>query len=544
MVHAILSFMRWLILLAALSLHAQTADLVVRNAKIYTADAAKPNATVLVVKDGKILAVGEAWAGKATRTIDAQGAMVMPGFIDSHGHVQSLVESLETLDLRGVKSEAEAAALVRKAAQTAKPGEWIQGRSWDQNLWPGKQFPTKASLDEAAPANPVTLARVDGHAAWVNQRALDLADVNGKTPDPDGGKILRTGDGEATGVLIDVAQRLVSRKVPGATPEQVRRYLRRATAELARLGITSVHDAGVSSETLDGYRALIAAGELPVRVNAMIGGVGPLWETYKKRGPEVGEFLTVRSIKLYADGALGSRGAALLAPYTDDAGNSGLLINKEELIRQVAMEAVKTGFQVCTHAIGDRGNRAVLNAYAAALTEGNDKRFRVEHAQVVAPEDFDVFRKFNIIASVQATHATSDMGWAEARLGPERVKGAYAWQSFLKRGIVVANGSDFPVEQPNPLWGFYSAVTREDHQGAPDGGWYPSQKMSRAEALRSWTQTGAYAAFEEQSKGSLTAGKVADFVMLSNDIMSVPAAEILKARVTMTVVGGRVVYSE
>jgi len=210
----------------------------------------------------------------------------------------------------------------------------------------------------------------------------------------------------------------------------------------------------------------------------------------------------------------------------------------------VAMEAVKTGFQVCTHAIGDRGNRAVLNAYAAALTEGNDKRFRVEHAQVVAPEDFDVFRKFNIIASVQATHATSDMGWAEARLGPERVKGAYAWQSFLQRGIVVANGSDFPVEQPNPLWGFYSAVTREDHQGAPDGGWYPSQKMSRAEALRSWTQTGAYAAFEEQSKGSLTAGKVADFVMLSNDIMSVPAAEILKARVTMTVVGGRVVYSE
>ncbi len=544
MVHAILSFMRWLTLLAALSVHAQTADLVVRNAKIYTADPAKPNAAVLVIKDGKILAVGDSWAGKATRTVDAKGAMVMPGFIDSHGHVQGLGESLETLDLRGIKSEAEAAAMVEKAAKSAKPGEWIRGRSWDQNLWPGKQFPTKASLDQAAPANPVVLSRVDGHASWVNQRALDLSDVNGKTPDPDGGKVLRTESGEATGVLIDMAQRLVGRKVPEATPEQVRRYLARATSELARLGITSVHDAGVSWETLQGYRALITAGEMPVRVNAMIGGVGPLWEMYKKRGPEIGDFLTVRSIKLYADGALGSRGAALLAPYSDDPQNSGLLINKEELIRQVSFEAVKTGFQVCTHAIGDGGNRAVLNAYAAALGGPNNKRFRVEHAQVVAPEDFDIFRKFNIIASVQATHATSDMGWAEARLGPERVKGAYAWQSFLKRGIVVANGSDFPVEQPNPLWGFYSAVTREDHSGAPNGGWYPAQKMNRSEALQSWTQTGAYAAFEESSKGSLTVGKVADFIMLNRDIMTVPAADILKTRVTMTVVGGRVVYSE
>jgi len=544
MVHAILSFMRWLTLLAAISVHAQTADLVVRNAKIYTADPAKPNAAVLVIKDGKILAVGDSWAGKATRTVDAKGAMVMPGFIDSHGHVQGLGESLETLDLRGIKSEAEAAAMVEKVAKSAKPGEWIRGRSWDQNLWPGKQFPTKASLDQAAPANPVMLSRVDGHASWVNQRALDLSDVNGKTPDPDGGKVLRTESGEATGVLIDMAQRLVGRKVPEATPEQVRRYLARATSELARLGITSVHDAGVSWETLQGYRALITAGEMPVRVNAMIGGVGPLWEMYKKRGPEIGDFLTVRSIKLYADGALGSRGAALLAPYSDDPQNSGLLINKEELIRQVSVEAVKTGFQVCTHAIGDGGNRAVLNAYAAALGGQNNKRFRVEHAQVVAPEDFDIFRKFNIIASVQATHATSDMGWAEARLGPERVKGAYAWQSFLKRGIVVANGSDFPVEQPNPLWGFYSAVTREDHSGAPNGGWYPAQKMNRSEALQSWTQTGAYAAFEESSKGSLTVGKVADFIMLDHDIMTVPAADILKTRVTMTVVGGRVVYSE
>jgi predicted amidohydrolase YtcJ len=536
--------MRWITLLAAVCLHAQTADLVIQNAKIYTADPAHPNATTLAIKDGKVLAVGNSFAGKSARTIDAHGAMVMPGFIDSHGHVESLGESLEVIDLRGVKSEAEAAALVEKAARSAKPGEWIQGAFWDQNLWPGKQFPTKQSLDKAAPQNPVTLTRVDGHATWVNQRALDLADVNGKTADPAGGKIIRTETGDATGVLVDMAKALVSRKVPRATPEQVRRHLARATSELARLGITSVHDAGVSSEVLAGYRSLIAAGEMPVRVNAMIGGVGPLWELYKKRGPEVGEFLTVRSIKLYADGALGSRGAALLAPYSDDPGNSGLLINKEELIRQVALEAVKTGFQVCTHAIGDLGNRAVLNAYATALGGPNDKRFRIEHAQVVAPEDFDLFRKYSVIASVQATHATSDMGWAETRLGPERIKGAYAWQTFLKHGIVVVNGSDFPVEQPNPIPGFYSAVTREDQQGAPKDGWYPAQKMTRQEALQSWTQTGAYAEFAEKTKGSLTPGKLADFIMLSADIMSVPEPEILKAHVTMTVVGGRIVYSE
>ena len=536
--------MRWLALLAAISVQAQTADLVIRNATIYTADPAHPSATVLAIKDGKILLVGNEFTGKAARTIDAKGAMVMPGFIDSHGHVENLGESLEVLDLRGVKSEAEAAALVANAAKSAKPGEWIRGRSWDQNLWPGKQFPTKQALDQAAPKNPVTLSRVDGHATWVNQRALDLADVNGKTPDPAGGKILRSASGDATGVLIDMAKELVGRKVPPPTAEQVKRRLARATTELARLGITSVHDAGVSYETLQGYRSLIAANQMPVRVNAMIGGVGPLWDLYRKRGPEIGEFLTVRSIKLYADGALGSRGAALLAPYSDDPGNSGLLINKEELIREVALQAVKSGFQVCTHAIGDRGNRAVLNAYATALVGQNDKRFRIEHAQVVAPEDFDLFHKYNVIASVQATHATSDMGWAETRLGPERIKGAYAWQTFLKHGIIVVNGSDFPVEQPNPIPGFYSAVTREDQQGAPKEGWYPTQKMSRTEALQSWTQTGAYAEFAEKTKGSLTPGKLADFIMLSNDIMTVPEPEILKAHVTMTVVGGRIVYSE
>ncbi len=537
--------MRFLVALAAVSLQAQTAaDLVIRNANIYTADPGHPKASVLAVKNGKVLAIGERFDGSATRTIDAHGAMVMPGFIDSHGHMDGLGDSLEIIDLRGVQSEAEAAALVKKAAATAQPGEWIRGRSWDQNLWPGKDFPTKASLDAAAPRNPVTLSRVDGHASWVNQKALDLADVNGRSADPSGGKILRTSSGEATGVLVDTAQGLVNRKVPKASAAKVREHLARATRELARLGITSVHDAGVTAEALDGYRSLIAAHEMPVRVNAMIGGVGPLWDTYVAKGIEVGDYLTVRSIKLYADGALGSRGAALLAPYSDDPGNSGLLINKEELIRQVARRAVGGGFQVCTHAIGDGGNHAVLNAYADALTAGNDRRFRVEHAQIVAPEDFGRFRKYNIIASVQPTHATSDMGWAETRIGPERIKGAYAWQTFLKLGVVVASGSDFPVEKTNPIWGFYSAVTREDHEGLPKGGWYPSQRMSREEGLKSWTEAGAYSEFAEKVKGTLTPGKFADFVILSADIMKIPEQEIWRARVTMTVVGGRVVYSE
>ncbi len=287
---------------------------------------------------------------------------------------------------------------------------------------------------------------------------------------------------------------------------------------------------------LDAYRSLVAANEMPVRVNAMIGGVGPLWNSFLQKGPEIGDYLTVRSIKLYADGALGSRGAALLAPYSDDPTNTGLLINKEDLIRQVAQQAVKAGFQVCTHAIGDGGNRAVVSAYAAVLEPGNDHRFRVEHAQIVAPEDFELFRKYKIIASMQPTHATSDMGWAETRVGPDRIKGAYAWQTFLKLGVVVASGSDFPVEEVNPIAGFYSAVTR--------GGWYPSQKMSREEALQSWTASGAYAAFEEKTKGTLTPGKVADLILLSTDIMKAPEPEIARAKVTLTVVGGRVAYQE
>jgi predicted amidohydrolase YtcJ len=520
----------------------QTADLVVNHAVIYTVNPKQPRASAMAVGQGRILAAGDdvqAFEGKSTRVIDAKGATIIPGFIDSHGHVRSLGEALGRIDLRGIRSEAGVAEKVRSAAAGAKPGEWIFGTGWDQNLWPGQQFPGAAAISAAAPANPVSLERVDGHAIWANQKALEIADINSKTGDPPGGKILRDANGAPTGVLLDRAQELISRKIPQPGAKQIEQSLLRAAEVLARDGITTVHDAGVQYEDLAGYRELIRKGQLPVRVYAMILYPLPLPDK-----PEIGEYLTVRSIKLIADGALGSRGAALLEPYADDPGNRGILILDRAAIRAAAENALAKGFQVNTHAIGDRANRTVLEAYGDVLKGSNDKRFRIEHAQVVAPEDFVKFQRLSIIASMQATHATSDMGWAQDRIGPERIKGAYAWQTFLRLGAHVPNGSDFPVEDPNPLLGFYAAVTRQTPDGRPAGGWFPKQRMSREEALRSWTIEGAYAAFEEDRKGSLEVGKVADFVMLSGDIMTIPAPEIPRVRVTMTVTGGKIVYSQ
>jgi predicted amidohydrolase YtcJ len=520
--------------------------LIVRAARIYTVDPARPTARMLAVRDGKILAVGDdlaAYAGPRTRRIEVPDAIVVPGFIDSHAHMEALGELLETFDFRHARTPEEIIEAIRKEAARRPRGEWIQGRNWDQTNWGGR-FPDAAELSRAVPDHPVYLTRVDGHAAWVNRKALELAGITAATPDPPGGKILRDASGQPTGILIDRAQSLVAAKIPPPGPEVLRRRLARAARECARLGLTTVHDAGVSADVLAAYRDLIARDELPIRIYAMIGGEGKLWREYLERGPEIGERLTVRSIKLMADGAMGSRGAAFFEPYNDDPGNTGLLMLRREDIERVARQAVERGFQVNTHAIGDRANRIVLEAYAAVLGGRNDRRFRIEHAQVVAPDDFEKFARYSIIASMQPTHATSDMRWAEARIGPERVKGAYAWRRFLALGVPIASGSDFPVEDPNPLWGFYAAITRQDHHGQPPGGWFPEQRMTRQEALESWTIRGAYAAFEEKVKGSLTPGKMADFVILSRDIMSVPPAEILKTRVLMTVVAGRIVHSE
>ncbi len=532
----------------ALPAHAQTADMAVINARIYTVNAKMPQASALAVRQGKIVAVGgdvSKLIGPATKVVDAHGATVIPGLIDSHGHVRGLGTALDTVDLRGIQSEKEIATKVQSTAQQAKPGEWVLGRAWDQNLWATKQFPSAGSLSAAAPNNPVALTRVDGHAVWANAKAMELADINAATKDPQGGRVMRDGSGKPTGVFLDNAMGLVNRKIPAPTPEQVERRLLHALQECARLGMTTVHDAGVEQADIDGYKSLIQKGLMPIRVYAMVRGPsGPALDAWLAKGPEIGDYLTVRSIKLVSDGALGSRGAAMLEPYSDDPGNRGLLILDRAVIRGVAEKAVARGFQVNTHAIGDAANRAAIDAYGDVLKGPNDHRFRVEHAQVVAPEDFAKFKQYSVIASMQATHATSDMPWAETRLGPERIKGAYAWQTFMNLGVRVTDGSDFPVESPNPLWGLYAAITRQDKTGQPAGGWFPNQRMTREQALRSWTVEGAYAAFEENKKGSLEADKMADFIMLSGDVMTMPEIDIPKARVNMTVVGGKIVHQE
>jgi predicted amidohydrolase YtcJ len=523
---------------------AQPAGLVVENARVYTGVPREAPARGLAVEGGRVVYVGDdlkPWIGPNTQRIDASGATVVPGFIDSHAHMAALGEMLESVNLRGLTSIDAVAAAIGKAASSKQEGEWIQGRAWDQTNW-GGEFPTSEPITLVAPDHPVYLTRVDGHAAWVNRRALEIAGITRDTPDPPGGRILRDRNDNPTGVLIDRAMGLAASRIPSHTPAQTERFLERAAQECARLGLTGVHDAGIGAGELRAYRKLIAENRLPVRIYAMIGGAGDLWREYLQKGPEIGERLTVRSIKLMSDGAMGSRGAALLEPYADDEDNRGLLILKQEEIERVARDAVKAGFQVNTHAIGDRANRTVLDAYAAVLGCRNDKRFRIEHAQIIAPTDFEKFARNSVIASIQSTHATSDMRWAEARLGRERLAGAWCARRFIELGVPVANGSDFPVEDPNPLWGFYAAVTRQDHEGQPGDGFLPEQKLARDEALRTWTFGGAYAAFEGKQKGTLEPGKLADFVMLSEDIMSVAAEKILKAGVIMTVLGGEIVY--
>ena len=534
-----------LVLLASTSLMAQVADLVVENASIHTVDPKNPRARSLAIRNGKFLAVGNDVSmhiGPATRRINAQGAAVIPGLIDSHVHMRGFGQMLNSFDFRQNKSPEEIAALVAAKARTLPKGAWITGRNWDQANW-GDQMPTSAALDQAVPDHPVYLSRVDGHAAWVNRQAMELAGLTAATKDPKGGQILRDPTGAPTGVLVDRAMRLVSAKIPPASDADVEAALERAGREGARLGLTSVHDAGVTKQDLDAYRRLYAAGRMPVRVYAMVGGDGALWDEYLARGPEISDQLTVRCIKLVADGAMGSRGAAFWQPYSDDKTNSGLLMMAKEDIVRVAGEAAAKGFQVATHAIGDKANSFALEAYATALKGKNGKRFRIEHAQVIRLPDFQTFADLDVIASIQSTHATSDMRWAKDRLGPDRLLGAWAPQRFLKAGARITNGSDFPVEDPNPLWGLYAAITRQDHAGNPPGGFMPEQRLAPLRALESFTIDGAYAAFEEQVKGSITVGKLADFVMLDKDILTVPPREIITTKVRLTVLGGKIVHT-
>jgi hypothetical protein len=519
-----------------------------RGASVYTAWDETPRKAAILVKDGKVVSVGVETdvraAAPSAKVVDLAGAVLVPGLTDTHGHVRSLGALHRMIDCRGLSKE-EILLRVRALSASTAPGAWIRGRSWDQNLWEGGAFPTAADLEPAAPKTPVVLGRVDGHALWVNAAALRAAGITKETQDPPGGRIERLKDGSPAGVLVDNAMDLVTRAIPAPGPDGARKDVVAGLEACARAGLTGVGEAsGSSAAELAIYEALAKEGRLPVRVYATVGpkDLGAAIA----RGPVSEGRLTIRAVKLYADGALGSRGAALLADYSDAPGNRGLDVTPPDELEKIAEKALRGGFQPWIHAIGDRGNRAALDAFEKALgaVKPADARPRIEHAQVVAPGDFERFAKLGVIASMQPTHATSDWSWAEARLGKDRVNGSYAWRTFLKAGVRLAGGSDFPVEDESPLLGIYAAVTRQDLKGKPPGGWRPEEGLGRAEALRLFTSDNAYAEFAEKRRGRIEPGFDADFTVLDREIFApgTPAGEILKAKVVMTVVGGEIVY--
>jgi predicted amidohydrolase YtcJ len=528
------------------------ADLIVTGARIYTVDPARPVAQALAVREGRLVLVGgaaeaAALRGPNTRLLDLPGRTILPGLVDAHAHLMGLGAALRIVDLTGTRSLDEIIARVAARAREVRPGEWILGRGWNQNEWADTRFPSNTELSRAVPDNPVVLGRVDGHALLANARAIALAHVTAQTPDPDGGRIIRNADRSPSGVFVDAAQGLIRRAVPPGSREEQRAAALAAIAEANRWGLTGLHDAGEDQQTIALYEELARAGQYNLRNYVMVSGDSADIAAAFARGPQSAlddGRLWIRSIKLYADGALGSRGAALLEDYSDEPGNRGLVQQSEEAIERIAEAALRHGFQVNTHSIGDRGNRNTLDAYEAALraVPTADHRFRVEHAQVLHRHDIPRFARLGVIPSMQTSHQTSDAAMAMNRIGFTRVQGAYAWRSLLNTGVVIPNGTDAPVEPINPLIGFHAAITRQDASGWPAGGWFPEERMTRDEALKSMTIWPAYAAFMEDVSGSLTPGKYADFTVLDQDIMTAAPERILETHVVLTVLGGRTVY--
>jgi predicted amidohydrolase YtcJ len=531
---------------------ATPADLIVTGARIYTVDDARPTVQAFAVRGGKIVFLGsESEAlmlkGAATKVLDYSGRTIIPGMVDGHAHLQSLGAELRYVDLMGTKSYEEVIRRAVERSKTVPAGQWIVGRGWDQNLWADTRFPTHEALSRAIPNHPVILTRVDGHMILVNAKAMEAAKVTRSTPEPLGGKILKLPNGEPSGTFVDNAEALIRSVMPRTPKAELRQQIIDAIAAVNRLGLTGVHDAGVDADVIEAHEEVAKEGRYTLRNYIMVSDDSAALTRYFSRGPQSGLYdgrIWIRSIKLYADGALGSRGAALISPYSDDPQNSGLLTSTAEHLLARTQWALRSGFQVCTHAIGDKGNRAALDAYEGALRTNPhaDHRFRVEHAQVIHRDDIPRFAQLGVIPAMQASHQTSDMNWAQDRLGPMRVRGAYAWRALLSTGVVIPNGSDFPVEEANPLISFHSAVTRQNAENWPAGGWYPEQRMTREEALKSMTIWPAYAAFQEATLGSLALGKYADFVVLDQDIMTMPAEDILKTKVIATFLGGQAVY--
>lgn len=541
------------------------ADAVFVNGNIYTLAGApperledEPRVTALAVRGGRIVATGDdaairRRAGGGTRVHDLAGAAVFPGFVDAHVHMHSLGRSLRELDFVGTTSYEEVVARVRERAASLPAGDWILGRGWDQNDWPDTAFPDHAALSAASPEHPVYLRRIDGHAALVNARALERAGITAATPDPPGGRIVRRPDGAPAGVLVDAAVGLVTQHLPPPSESERRLRLRLALEHALRAGLTGVHDAGVGLAELEDYRALLASGELPLRAYVMLDGTpdradADVFQQALEVGPQpfdATRHLAVGAVKLMLDGALGSRGAALLSPYSDAPETHGLPQYTPEDFLAAARPLHGKGYQIAVHCIGDAANRLALDTFERLQAESPrpQARHRIEHAQVIAPEDIARFAALGVLPSMQPTHCTSDMPWAGTRLGSERLRGAYAWRSLRATGVVIPAGSDAPVESIEPLRGIYAAVTRQDEHGSPAEGWSPEERLTRSEALRAFTAWAAYASFTEGDLGTLEVGKLADFVVLDRDIARVPAPENLLARVLATVVGGAQVHA-
>lgn len=529
-------------------------DLFVDHVNGYTLDSTGKlkRFEAMLVDDGKVVAIGSRAdlakrAGDA-EVLDGKGRTLLPGLIDAHAHVMGLGVALRQADLMPTRSLGEALAVVKQHADANPDAAWVRGRGWNQAKWSLGRFPTARELDAVVADRPVWLERVDGHAGWANSAAMKLAGIGKDAKDPPGGRIERDAGGNPTGVFVDHAMALVEGKIPPMDEAEAERVLDTALAEMARVGLTGVHDAGVDADSVALFKRHADAHKLTARIHAMIGGTEADFDRLAVDGPLSGYgggFLDVRSVKLFADGALGSRGAALLAPYSDDAHNKGILFHKPDELTAMIAKANGKGYQVGVHAIGDAANREVLDAFATVQAAHGDRglRNRIEHAQIVDPRDIPRFRTLGLIASMQPTHATSDMNMAEDRLGKARMKGAYAWRTFLKQGTVVAAGSDFPVESPNPFYGLYSAVTRQDHDGKPAGGWYPQQDMTLTEALRAFTLDAAYAGHAEKTLGTLEPGKYADFILVDHDIFKDKPARLWSTVVLETWVGGKRVFA-
>jgi len=522
------------------------ADLVLMNGNIVTVSDDLPRAQALAIVGNTIIGVGDErkinpFVGKKTKVIDVGQKLVVPGFIDAHLHPFGAGRALTILDLKGLSKEQILEKVALKVKEMKK-GEWLEAEGWDQGFWKEKEFPTRFELDAVTPDNPAVLTRIDGHSGWYNSLALRLSNIDRKTRDPEGGRILRDSRGEPTGILIDEAMALVKRESEG--PETKETYIRLAMDQYKKWGVTGIQDAGEDRDTLAVYEKLRQNRELTVRVYVMVNAGGDAFAEALSRGPQVDDFLTQRSVKIFIDGALGSRGALLFEPYSDAPDTSGLQMMREEEAYAIIRKSLEKGFQVSTHAIGDKAVHIMLNLYQKALQENpvKDPRLRIEHASVIRKEDLPRFKEMNVIASMQPIFIGEYGRWAEDRLGPQRVKDVLILRDLLDAGVRVCGGTDCPAsDSGNPLFNFYAAVTRKSPFGVPDE-WYGRQKITREEALRMLTLDAAYAAFEEDIKGSLEVGKLADLVVLDKDIMSIDEEEILNTEVVMTILDGKIIY--